>query len=182
MRRSGRGAAYTCRESIVCARGCYFACASLHIDGPYPFSHTHTHTHTHTHPTTLPVGSLCASDSPHRRTFLSWLHFAVVLGGLAVGLLNFGSDHKAGLISAALYTIIGESNHITGGGTLPHCIPRRDSHCMPHKPTAYDLHCMFAIANSTAANTASHGSHDIRPGNLSNARAVNQTADGRAVR
>lgn len=25
-----------------------------------------------------------------RRTFLSWLHFAVVLGGLAVGLLNFG--------------------------------------------------------------------------------------------
>lgn len=26
----------------------------------------------------------------HRRTFLSWLHFAVVLGGLAVGLLNFG--------------------------------------------------------------------------------------------
>jgi len=26
----------------------------------------------------------------YRRTFLSWLHFAVVLGGLAVGLLNFG--------------------------------------------------------------------------------------------
>lgn len=26
----------------------------------------------------------------NRRTFLSWLHFAVVLGGLAVGLLNFG--------------------------------------------------------------------------------------------
>ena len=26
------------------------------------------------------------------RTFLSWLHFTVVLGGLAVGLLNFGDS------------------------------------------------------------------------------------------
>jgi len=26
----------------------------------------------------------------NERTFLSWLHFTVVLGGLAVGLLNFG--------------------------------------------------------------------------------------------
>jgi hypothetical protein len=42
----------------------------------------------------------------HRRTFLSWLHFAVVLGGLAVGLLNFGD--KVGKISAAMYTVIGE--------------------------------------------------------------------------
>ena len=41
------------------------------------------------------------------RTFLSWLHFAVVLGGLAVGLLNFGD--KVGKISAAMYTIIGQS-------------------------------------------------------------------------
>ncbi|EJT46768.1 GTPase regulator Nrf1 [Trichosporon asahii var. asahii CBS 2479] len=40
----------------------------------------------------------------NERTFLSWLHFAVVLGGLAVGLLNFGD--KAGRISAALYTMI----------------------------------------------------------------------------
>jgi uncharacterized membrane protein YidH (DUF202 family) len=39
-----------------------------------------------------------------RRTFLSWLHFAVVLGGLAVGLLNFGD--KIGRISAAMYTVI----------------------------------------------------------------------------
>jgi hypothetical protein len=45
-----------------------------------------------------------ASNS--RRTFLSWLHFAVVLGGLAVGLLNFGD--KVGKISAAMYTIIGQ--------------------------------------------------------------------------
>jgi hypothetical protein len=48
-----------------------------------------------------------ASNS--RRTFLSWLHFAVVLGGLAVGLLNFGD--KVGKISAAMYTIIGQSRH-----------------------------------------------------------------------
>ncbi|OXC66367.1 vacuolar transporter chaperone 1 [Cryptococcus neoformans] len=40
----------------------------------------------------------------NERTFLSWLHFAVVLGGLAVGLLNFGD--KVGKISAAMYTII----------------------------------------------------------------------------
>jgi len=42
------------------------------------------------------------------RTFLSWLHFAVVLGGLAVGLLNFGD--KVGKISAAMYTVIGQSS------------------------------------------------------------------------
>ena len=30
----------------------------------------------------------------NERTFLSWLHFTVVLGGLSVGLLNFGD--KAG--------------------------------------------------------------------------------------
>ncbi|ORY23270.1 hypothetical protein BCR39DRAFT_549636 [Naematelia encephala] len=40
----------------------------------------------------------------NERTFLSWLHFSVVLGGLAVGLLNFGD--KVGKISAAMYTII----------------------------------------------------------------------------
>ncbi|BEI83776.1 hypothetical protein CcaverHIS002_0403800 [Cutaneotrichosporon cavernicola] len=41
----------------------------------------------------------------NERTFLSWLHFAVVLGGLAVGLLNFGTD-KVGHIAAAMYTVI----------------------------------------------------------------------------
>lgn len=30
----------------------------------------------------------------NERTFLSWLHFTVVLGGLAVGLLNFGDKVK----------------------------------------------------------------------------------------
>src|ERR1700753_4306117 len=28
----------------------------------------------------------------NERTFLSWLHFTVILGGLAVGLLNFGDQ------------------------------------------------------------------------------------------
>nr|ODO04112.1 vacuolar transporter chaperone 1 [Cryptococcus depauperatus CBS 7855] len=46
----------------------------------------------------------------NERTFLSWLHFAVVLGGLAVGLLNFGD--KVGKISAAMYTLIGESSFL----------------------------------------------------------------------
>lgn len=144
-----------------------------------------THTRTHLLPATLPAGYLCASDSPPRRTFLSWLHFAVVLGGLAVGLLNFGSDHKAGLISAALYTIIGELNHITGGrGGLQSRVSRRHAAALHTSPrfTLHDRIILLRTICMFAANTASHGSHDIRPGNLSNARAVNQTADGRAVR
>lgn len=41
----------------------------------------------------------------NERTFLSWLHFTVVLGGLAVGLLNFGD--KIGRISAGMFSIVG---------------------------------------------------------------------------
>ncbi|CAE6411313.1 unnamed protein product [Rhizoctonia solani] len=33
----------------------------------------------------------------NERTFLSWLHFTVVLGGLAVGLLNFGDKARRSL-------------------------------------------------------------------------------------
>jgi len=40
----------------------------------------------------------------NERTFLSWLNFTVILGGLAVGLLNFGDS--VGRISAALFTIV----------------------------------------------------------------------------
>ena len=40
----------------------------------------------------------------NERTFLSWLNFTVVLGGLAVGLLNFGDN--VGRVSAALFTIV----------------------------------------------------------------------------
>ncbi|RMJ21609.1 Vacuolar transporter chaperone 1, partial [Aspergillus sp. HF37] len=40
----------------------------------------------------------------NERTFLSWLNFTVILGGLAVGLLNFGD--RVGRISAGLFTLI----------------------------------------------------------------------------
>ncbi|CCG83546.1 Vacuolar transporter chaperone 1 [Taphrina deformans PYCC 5710] len=40
----------------------------------------------------------------NERTFLSWLNFTVILGGLAVGLLNFGD--KVGRISAGLFTVV----------------------------------------------------------------------------
>lgn len=38
----------------------------------------------------LPVRVEPKISFANERTFLSWLHFTVVLGGLAVGLLNFG--------------------------------------------------------------------------------------------
>ncbi|CAG8518935.1 12074_t:CDS:2 [Ambispora gerdemannii] len=40
----------------------------------------------------------------NERTFLSWLQFTVVLGGLAIGLLNFGD--RVGRISAGLFTFV----------------------------------------------------------------------------
>ena len=41
----------------------------------------------------------------NERTFLSYLNFTVILGGLAVGLLNFGHD-SAGRISAGMFTLV----------------------------------------------------------------------------
>jgi len=38
----------------------------------------------------LPVRVEPKVSFANERTFLAWLHFTVVLGGLAVGLLNFG--------------------------------------------------------------------------------------------
>ncbi|KAK4949584.1 GTPase regulator Nrf1 [Elasticomyces elasticus] len=40
----------------------------------------------------------------NERTFLSWLNFTVVLGGLAIGLLNFGD--RVGQISAGCFTFV----------------------------------------------------------------------------
>ncbi len=40
----------------------------------------------------------------NERTFLSWLNFTVILGGLAIGLLNFGD--AVGRISAGLFTLV----------------------------------------------------------------------------
>ncbi|KAG0212356.1 vacuolar transporter chaperone [Mortierella sp. GBA30] len=40
----------------------------------------------------------------NERTFLSWLNFTVLLGSLAVGLLNFGD--RIGRISAGVFTFV----------------------------------------------------------------------------
>lgn len=40
----------------------------------------------------------------NERTFLSWLHFCIVLGGLALGLLNFGDPIAQ--ISGAIFTVV----------------------------------------------------------------------------
>ncbi|MCJ1418397.1 vacuolar transporter chaperone [Xylographa parallela] len=40
----------------------------------------------------------------NERTFLSYLNFTVLLGGLAIGLLNFGDS--VGRISAGLFTLV----------------------------------------------------------------------------
>jgi uncharacterized membrane protein YidH (DUF202 family) len=48
----------------------------------------------------LPVRVEPKVSFANERTFLSWLHFTVVLGGLAVGLLNFGD--KVGFLFVAL--------------------------------------------------------------------------------
>jgi len=52
----------------------------------------------------LPVRVEPKVSFANERTFLSWLHFTVVLGGLAVGLLNFGD--RVGKISAALFSFV----------------------------------------------------------------------------
>ncbi|TIC15366.1 hypothetical protein E3Q14_00404 [Wallemia mellicola] len=43
-------------------------------------------------------------DVYSKASFLSWLHFAVILGGLAIGLLNFGD--KVGKISAGMFSFV----------------------------------------------------------------------------
>jgi len=40
----------------------------------------------------------------NERTFLSWMNLGVVMGGLAIGLLNFGD--RIGKISAGLFTLV----------------------------------------------------------------------------
>ncbi|KAI9892222.1 MAG: vacuolar transporter chaperone [Vezdaea aestivalis] len=46
----------------------------------------------------------------NERTFLSWLNFSVIIGGLAIGLLNFGD--RVGRISAALFTLVAMASMI----------------------------------------------------------------------
>lgn len=49
----------------------------------------------------LPVRVEPKVSFANERTFLSWLHFTVVLGGLAVGLLNFGDKVRDFMFSPA---------------------------------------------------------------------------------
>jgi len=54
----------------------------------------------------LPVRVEPKVSFANERTFLSWLHFTVVLGGLAVGLLNFGDNVRPLFISSPFPTKI----------------------------------------------------------------------------
>ncbi|KAN0131377.1 component of vacuolar transporter chaperone [Lactarius tabidus] len=54
----------------------------------------------------LPVRVEPKVSFANERTFLSWLHFTVVLGGLSVGLLNFGDKAGVGKISAAVFSFV----------------------------------------------------------------------------
>ena len=56
-------------------------------------------------PSALPPELTGAVFFANERTFLSWLQFTVVLGGLAIGLLNFNQDRE-GRISAAVFTFV----------------------------------------------------------------------------
>lgn len=71
----------------------------------------------------LPVKVEPKVSFANERTFLSWLHFTVVLGGLAVGLLNFGDKVRRivqcflsalSLMAAAFYR---------SGGLVLQCSP-----------------------------------------------------------
>jgi uncharacterized membrane protein YidH (DUF202 family) len=87
------------------------SCLHNRSSKPLPVRHIHVHTHHQcllTHPTgkriALPTRVEPKVFFANERTFLSWLNFTVILGGLAVGLLNFGD--KIGKISAGLFTFV----------------------------------------------------------------------------
>ena len=54
----------------------------------------------------LPVKVEPKVSFANERTFLSWLHFTVVLGGLAVGLLNFGDRVRLQTVSFLAVVLI----------------------------------------------------------------------------
>lgn len=53
----------------------------------------------------------------NERTFLSWLNFSILLGGLAIGLLNFSHD-KPGQVAAGLFTAVAMLSMIYALGTF----------------------------------------------------------------
>ncbi|KAG6821561.1 vacuolar transporter chaperone [Arthromyces matolae] len=68
----------------------------------------------------LPVRVEPKVSFANERTFLSWLHFTVVLGGLAVGLLNFGDRAPMAIMIYALYTYHWRAESIRRGGKGPY--------------------------------------------------------------
>lgn len=68
----------------------------------------------------LPVRVEPKVSFANERTFLSWLHFTVVLGGLAVGLLNFGDKvRRAGAMASHILNVKAgwqnQRSHVFGG-------------------------------------------------------------------
>lgn len=53
----------------------------------------------------------------NERTFLSWLNFSILLGGLAIGLLNFSHD-KPGQVAAGLFTAVAMLSMLYALGTF----------------------------------------------------------------
>lgn len=64
----------------------------------------------------------------NERTFLSWLHFTVVLGGLAVGLLNFGDKVRCRSPSSPPCTHSWLSHCDRSERSVPGCFPLSASH------------------------------------------------------
>lgn len=90
-----------------------------------------------------------------RRTFLSWLHFAVVLGGLAVGLLNFGD--KVGLTSTEEGSI-----DVRLERSLLLCIPslvRLDWVRLCNTDISYGRHalCFVSVSNESEGDPIENG-------------------------
>jgi hypothetical protein len=64
-------------------------------------------------------------SSELHRTFLSWLHFTVVLGGLAVGLLNFGDNVRSSAHFLSHFLIMKHLYGVGRSNKRSNVLPRR---------------------------------------------------------
>ena len=105
----------------------------------------------------------------NERTFLSWLNFSVILGGLAVGLLNFGD--RVGRISASLFTLVAMSAMLYAIFTFhwrAHSIRRRGQSGFDDRwgPTVLAISLLAAIVvNFVLRVTAAPAEHSGGGGN-----------------
>ena len=94
----------------------------------------------------LPVRVEPKVSFANERTFLSWLHFTVVLGGLAVGLLNFG-DKVCQASTMANHTLTGnvgwqnQRGHVLGGWLVQLLYRRPEAECAHGRVTACSNGC-----------------------------------------